>query len=217
MDGEMNDGQTPAESVPPQPVPPASRLGAVLGWSLPALAVACFIAFVVAGQQTGAAAEAIRRAQAAVVADPRHTAAASAALVAAKTAQWEATLREYLLAGATLLSLFMVPGLLYAGNPALLGGPPGRLLRLQPAVRRVQGEHRQRQQRIVTFYQGVGWALVGVGVASFCSTAALVPNLLSGPAWWLLLVAGLLGVATWSMGLLLVAEGDPVPHWHWQQ
>ena len=212
----MTNGQTPAEPVPLQAVPSASGLGAVLGWSLVALGVACFIASIVAGQQADAAAEAIRRAQAAFVAafvaDPHHTAAASAALAAATAAKWEATLREYLLAGATLMSLFIVPGLLYAVYPSLLGGPLGRLLRLQPAARGMQGEHRHRRQRFATIYQGVGLALCGVGLASFYSMAALTPTLLSGPAWWLLLFAGLLWVATCPMGLVLVAGGE-LPHW----
>lgn len=171
----MNEGQTPADSMPPQVVPPATRLGAILGWSLPSLSVVCFISL---------------------------------------TAQQETTLRMCLLAGATLVSLFTVPGLLYAGNPALLGGPLGRLLRLQPALSGIQGGQRRRHP--VTFYQGVGWALFGVGVASFGSMfalIALVPDLLLGPVWWLLLFAGLLWVATLSMGFLLVAGGDPVPHW----
>lgn len=171
----MNDRQTPADSVPPQAVPPATRLGAILGWSLPSLSVVCFISF---------------------------------------TAQREATLRMYLLAGATLVSLFMVPGLLYAGNPALLGGPLGRLLRLQPAVRANQGGHRRRHP--ITFYQGVGWVLFGVAAASFGSMVALiafVPELLLGPVWWLLVVVVvLLWLVPLSMGFLLLG-GDPVPHW----
>lgn len=41
----MSEEQTPIE-----PVPPAVRLGEILGWSLPALAVACFIVFIIANQ-----------------------------------------------------------------------------------------------------------------------------------------------------------------------
>lgn len=43
----MNDGQAPAEPVPPAAVPPASRLGTVVDWTLLTLGVACLIAVVI--------------------------------------------------------------------------------------------------------------------------------------------------------------------------
>src|SRR5258708_38055899 len=146
----MSEEQSPAESVPP-----ASRVGEIVGWSLPALAVACFIAFIVAAVQADAASQAIQHAEDAwhnaIVAHSRHEAAAYAGYMAADSAYREATLLRCLSLSASLAFLSLFPGLLYAMKPSLLGGPPGRLLRPSSAK---LAQRLPRRRHPVTFYQG---------------------------------------------------------------
>ncbi len=202
----MSEAQTPVE-----PVPPASRLGKIVGWSLLALAVACFIASGVAAKQADDWSQAMRQAHAAFTdayyAHPDRVAAAYAAEGAAYAAQRKATLLKYLLVSATPIFLLLIPGLLYAMKPSLLGGPFGRLLRLgYPSLARLA--QRQPRRHPVTFYQGIGFAFVSIG--------ALVNSLLSalgyffrGPFELLLclsLLAVLLAMVSMMVGISLMRE-----------
>jgi hypothetical protein len=169
----MSEEQTPVEQVPP-----ASRLGEIMGWSLLALAVACFISFIVTIVQEHAAWEAMRHAQDAWFnANLDHSEAAYAAYMAAKAAYNETTLRVLLSLDASIVFLLLIPGLLYAMKPSLLGGPLGRLLRTSSTL--VQ---RQPQRHPVTFYQGIGFALGGIGAIS-ASLIPMVPILIPTMLW----------------------------------
>lgn len=176
----MTEAQTPVE-----PIPPASRLGEILGWSLLALAVVCFIASVVAGKQADAASQAIRQADAAITdAHLAHTdrvVAAYAASRAAYAAYRETTLLKYLWVSAAPIFLLLIPGLLYAMKPSLLGGPFGRLLRLAyPSPARLA--QRQPRRHPVTFYQGIGLAFLSIGSISINLLPA-VGNFFTVPNW----------------------------------
>lgn len=166
----MSDSQTPVESVPP-----ASRLGEIVGWSLLALGVACLIASLVAIVQADAASQAVQHAEHAwhnaivtehnaIVVHPDHTMAYAtpyeAAYMAAKVAYNEAELRILVLESATVVFLSIIPGLLYAMKPSLLGGLWGRLLRPSSAK---LAECQPRRRHPITFYRGIGIVLMGIG------------------------------------------------------
>jgi hypothetical protein len=125
---------------------------------------------------------------------------------AAYAAYHEATLRAYLLAIAGFVALSIVPGLLYAAHPSLLGGPNGRLLRWTSA--NVASRYSQRRHPI-SFYQGLGWALPGVGLTVFflgAISATLTP-LASAGEWpfFLIVLAGLLNLAAMFIRIPLAA------------
>ncbi|MGZ6391138.1 MAG: hypothetical protein ACXWQZ_18010 [Ktedonobacterales bacterium] len=151
------------EQMPVEQVPPASRLGEIVGWSLIALAVTLIIAAIVAAHQADAWSQAMDHAHTAfsgaVVAHSGREAAAAADYIAADSAYREARVLSSLSATASLVFLSLIPGLLYAVKPSLLGGPLGRLLR-PSSVRLAQRQPRRR--RPVTFYQGIGIMLMGM-------------------------------------------------------
>lgn len=178
----MGTGEMPVEQTPP-----ASRQGMILGWDLLALGVACFIASVVFIIQANALSDAVDRTEAAwndaIFAHPDHMAAAYAAYSAAKAVYHEATLRECLFWIAAWLSLSIVPGLLYALKPSLLGGPFGRLLR---RITLIAAPKWPRRRRPIWFYPGLGVALQGIGW-SLPFLAWRVSPLISVPLWAILL------------------------------
>jgi apolipoprotein N-acyltransferase len=203
----MSEEQTPVETVPP-----ASRLGEIVGWGLLALAVACFIASIVAIVRADAASQAIQHAEDAmhttIVAHSGHEAAASAALVAADNSYREARVLTYVMLSASLIFLSLIPGLLYAMKPSLLGGPLGRLLHPYSAK---LARRQPPRRHPVTFYQGIGLMLnsltwISMSLLQAVATLTKVPfdlllglNLLTLLLYVACLLVGssLIGQATW--------------------
>ncbi len=186
----MSDGEALTE-----PVPPASRLGAVLGWGLPALGVACFIASL---QIDNSAEAAWRTAQTL----PENTAADVAAYDAAFAAYHQATFYAHLLPVAGFLSLLVVPGLLCAKDPSLLGGPFGRFVRWNAPNVAPRRSHRRHP---VTFYQGFGLALPGIGGA-ICFLGLVATLDLRAP-WEVIVATGLAPLASVFLSMPLNIEG----------
>ncbi len=183
----MSEAQTPVE-----PVQPASRLGEIVGWSLLALAVVCFIAFIFSAKQAD---------------DWSHAMWHAAEFKAAYAAYNETMLLKYLWVSATFAFLQLIPGLLYAMKPSLLGGPWGRLLRL---ARRSSTKLTQRQPRRhpVTCYQGIGLAFISIGPIGVNLLLA-VGTFFRGPSWLffgVLPLALLLNVTSFFIGLSLFGE-----------
>lgn len=170
----MSEEQTPVETVPP-----ASRLGEIVGWSLLALAVTCFIAFNVANKQADDWLQVMRQAAAAWndanITYPDHVAAAREAYMAAEAVYKEARLLAYLSVCASFIFVLLIPGLLYAMKPSLLGGPLGRLLRPSSA-KLVQRLPPRRHP--VTFYQGIGVVLMSIPCAFINLGFAITPLIL---------------------------------------
>lgn len=211
----MSEAQTPVE-----PMPPASRLGEILGWSLLTLAAACFTASIVAIVQAHAASQAVQHAEdawhnAIIVAHRDHTMAYAApyeaTYMAAKVTYNETTLRMSLSLDASIVFLLLIPGLLYAVKPSLFGGPLGRLLRASSA--RLAPRQPQRRHP-VTFYQGIGLMLNSLPWISFSLLPTVVTlttmpfelvlglSLLPVLLFMISLVVGnsLVGEATWWLG-----------------
>lgn len=203
----MSEEQTPVE-----PVPPASRLGEILGWSLPALAAACFIAAIIAIVRADAASQAVEHAMDAwdnaLDAHSGHEAAARAAYMAAKAASREAALVRDLLMNAAFFFFPLIPGLIYAVRPSLVGGLVGRLLR--PSSMKL-AQRLPRRRHPVTFYQGIGLALMGIGwdLPNLLPAVGRLPGVPDWLSFYLILLAmclfpicllfayPLLGQATW--------------------
>jgi hypothetical protein len=161
----MLDGQVSAEAEPPeQVVPPARRVGAIMGWSLLALGAACLVAVIITWALQGSepAHPAVSAFDQAISAHQSHEAAAKVADAAYDSAYQALQLRSALLLSAVYVSIGVVPGLLYALNPALLGGPLGHLLRRITANMRVR---RPRRRYPLSIYQGLGCAVLGMGGA----------------------------------------------------
>ncbi len=212
----MSDGETLAEPVPSPIVPPASRLGAVLGWSLLALGLACLIASGWIGTHADSAWSAAKthvdstaRALEAHPADKT----AYAAYLAVRAAYPEASLHSYLFVAAGWLSMLTVPGLLYVRDPSLLGGPPGRLFRW--LARRVERGPERRHP--VNYYQGVGFVLLGIAFAVY-TFMLYVPKLFTNvpigsasaaASVWLIGLAGVLPLAVFIVSIPL-ALGTPL-------
>lgn len=207
QDGEgevrMNDGQTPAESVPPQAVPPTSPLGAIVGWTLLALGVACLIAVVITWslQMSEPAHHAVAAYNQAISAKQSHEAAAKAADAAYDSVFRALRLRAALLLSAFYVSIAVVPGLLYAVNPSLLGGPLGRLLRRIAANARVR---RPRKRYPLSIDQGLGCAVVGIG--GTIQAMAIEAATRFGGAW-LIEIAMVLWLVALLTGFFLPAGG----------
>ncbi len=200
----MSDGRAPAEQASPQPVPPASRLGAVVGWSLPLIAVTCLVASTVTFLNVGA--EAGRHGVAAynsIIAHAGYDAAARAADAATTATYREYAVRMGLLAIAIIVSLLTVPGLLYAASPVLLGGPIGRLLR-RSSTRIAQSQFQPLRRHPVSFYQGLGLALMSAGVMLI--PLALIATMLFG-VMWLMFPTMLLWLAAYFLAFPLVSSG----------
>lgn len=199
----MNDGQTPAEPASPQAVPPASRLGAVVGWTLLALGVACLIAAVITLSLQGS--EPAHRAVAAydqvISMKQGHEAAAKAADAAYDSAYRTLRLRGALLLSAFYVSIAVVSGLLYALHPSLLGGQLGRLLRRSTANARVRRSGRRYPP---TIFQGLGYAVLGIGGA--IQAMAIEAGTYFGGHWTVEIALGLWLVA-WLMGFFLLLGG----------
>jgi hypothetical protein len=110
------------------------------------LSGACLIAWVIAAVKAHQWSEAVDRAEAAwhdalfTHPDRARAAAAYATYLTAKATSREATVGMYGLLIAGFLSVSVIPGLLYASTPSLLGGPQGALMRwgthnvMNPAV-----------------------------------------------------------------------------------
>jgi hypothetical protein len=219
----MSDGETLAESVPP----PASRLGAVLGWGLLALGVAFLIASQWVGINSDAAwsaaqahvDSAARAVQAHPASSTAYTAyeAAYAAYLAARAAYAEISLRSYLFVAAGWLSLLTAPGLLYARDPSLLGGPPGRLFRW--LARRLERGPERRHP--VNFYQGVGFVLLSIAFAVYAFggyVSKLFINVPIGSAAdeatvWLIFLAYLLPIPVFVVSIPLTFGGPWYFRW----
>lgn len=190
----MSDEDAVVQPRPALSVPPPSRLGNILGWSLLALGAACLVATAWAALVANSA----QGAWDAALASPVHSIAAYNAIVAAKAAYRSATVRVYLLFGAAFLSLFTLPGLVYALSSPLLGGPLGRLLRMAS----VNAARHRRLQQPVTYYQGLAVAVQGAGAVVFSLVSAT--TMLAPAIFWLVFPALLLWPAAyvWSIVLL---------------
>lgn len=199
----MNDGQTPAEPAPPQAVPPASRLGTVVGWTLLALGVACLIAVVITWSLQGSepAHRAVAAYDQAISTKQSHEVAAKAADAAYDSADRALRLRGALLLSAVYVSTAVIPGLLYALHPSLLGGPLGRLLRRSTANARVRRSGRRYPSSI---FQGLGYAVLGIGGA--IQAMAIEAGVHFGRVWLVEIALGLWLVA-WLMGFFLLLGG----------
>jgi hypothetical protein len=145
----------------------------VLGWGLPALGVACLITSQWMGISSDAAwstaqahVDAAARAFQTHPTDSNYAAyeAAHSAYLTGRAAYAAASLRSYLFVAAGWLAMLTVPGVLYARDPSLLGGPLGRLFRWL-AFRGMRYQTRRRHP--VTFYQGVGFLLLGIALAAY--------------------------------------------------
>lgn len=132
-------------------------------------------------------------------ADWREQKAALAAYVTARAAYAEASPRANLCVATSWLSLLTVPGLLYARDPSLLGGPLGGLFRWL-AKRGMR--YRARRRHPVNVYQGVGFVLLGIAIAAY-AFSGYVPKLFinapigssaSAAAVWLIMFPGFLSL-----------------------
>ena len=202
----MNDGQTPAEPGPPQTVPPASRVGTVVGWTLLALGVACLIAVIITWSLQGSepAHRAVAAYNQAISMKQSHEAAAKAGEAASDSTFRALRLRGALLLSAFYVSIAVVPGLLYALHPPLLGGPLGRLLRRVTA--KVQMPRPGRRYPL-PINQGLGFAVLGIGGVF---QAMAVEIALHFRAAWLADIAMVLWLVAWLTGFILllgVVEG----------
>lgn len=190
----MNDEAAMAQPRLQLSVPPPSRVGNVLGWSLLALGVAGLIATAWAAVIANSA----KDAWGAALASPVHSIAAYNAIVAAEAAYRNVTVSAYLLFGAAFLSFLTAPGLVYALSPPLLGGPLGRLLRMASVI---AARHHGLQQP-VTYYQGLAAAVQGAGAEVFCLVSATTT--FDPAVFWFVFPALLLYPAAyfWSFVLL---------------
>lgn len=136
-----------------------------------------------------------------IVTHPDRVAAARAAFIAAKAAYKRATLLKYLSASASVIFLTLIPGLLYAMKPSLLGGLWGRLLR--PSSARL-ALRLPRRRHPVTFYQGIGVVLISIpGVVANLAPAV---TLLISAVRWLNLLALLLFLPCYLIGPTLIGQ-----------
>lgn len=199
----MLDGQLPAETEPPeQVVPPARPLGVILGWSLVALGVACVVAVVITWSLLGSepAHRAVAAYNQAISANQSYDAAAKASEAVYESVYQALRLRSALLLCAAYVSAGVVPGLLYALNPSLLGGPLGRFLRRAAAN---VGAWRPRRRYPLPLYQGLGCTVLGIGGS--IQAMSIEAGLRFGRIW--LEIAMLLWFVALFMGMFLLTGG----------
>ncbi|HKW23116.1 MAG TPA: hypothetical protein VJO13_17155 [Ktedonobacterales bacterium] len=211
----MQPSQQDQSQIAVQAPPVASRLGALLGWSLLVLFGACLVASVIAAVQAQRWSDAVDQAGAAfqdtLVTHPDRTQAAYAIYLAANAASRQATVVTYGLVIAGYLSAFVIPGLLYASTPSLLGGPLGTLMR--QATHRLM-TRQSRQWREITRYQGLGLMLAGAGWVILFLVSVVV-QFMTVSLW---LVSLSLIIAAWPvaigaqfLSIFLMTEG-----WWWR-
>lgn len=175
---------------------------------------ACFVATVIAAVQAQRWSDAVDQAGAALqdvlVTHPDRVQSAYAIYLAATATARQATVVAYGLLSAGFLSVSVIPGLLYASTPSLLGGPLATLMRRSTHQLMTR---QSRQWRKITRYQGLGLMLAGAGWGIFLLVAVVdqfMPLSLWPVSLCLTIATGVLLVGTQLLSIFFITEG-----WWW--